>query len=403
MTTTERLAARLASPLGVFTTALVIVAVSGVLFLGSGVGDHTVTADFSDVNGLVSGNPVLIAGVDAGTVQSVQLVGNAASGTFYAQVTLSVESSDWPLHAGTSISVRPDGVLGNPYVEVDPGPQSNQSLGNSPSFGVGQTQSPINVDQLTNVFTPVVRAALKTQLQQGTVGFSGAGAANLNETLANTNPLTLDLISVTDVLATRSPQLDSLNFELDTITGDLASEDADLGPLITNLDTTVTAIAVREADLQGTLTNAANVFGDLTEALSSSTTQLDLARIFEEGPETLDCLGAFAGYITPIITAINPHISYDTPFTLDDLLDEFVTASGYNISTVGGVDSLRIDPIVPLGYTPHDTGGLTLNHGGYVNASSNGGPDNVYEDQPALTGAATHPVLGGCAPPAGLP
>jgi ABC-type transporter Mla subunit MlaD len=400
---TQRVASRLSSPLAIFLTALLIGALAVLLLLGSGTGGHTVTADFSDVNGLVAGNPVLIAGDDAGTVSTVQLDADSANGQFYAQVTMSINSGNWPLHAGTKVSVRPDGVLGNPYVDVDPGAASNPSLGNAPSFGVGQTQSPINVDQLTNVFTPEVRAALKTQLQQGMLAFSGAGAANLNSTLANTNPLTLDAISVTDVLATRSPQLDSLNFEFDTITGDLAREDASLGPLISNLDTTVSAIAARETDIQGTLTHATDVFTDLTDALSGSTTQSDLTRIFEEGPETLDCLGAFAGYITPLITAVNPHISYDTPFTLDQLLDEFVTASGYNISTVSGVDSLRIDPIVPTGFTPHDTGGLTLNHAGYVNASTNGGPNNAYEDQPPLTGAATHPVLGGCTPPTGLP
>jgi phospholipid/cholesterol/gamma-HCH transport system substrate-binding protein len=400
MTTSQRIVTRLASPLGMFATAVVIGGLAVLSFVSIAGGD-TVTASFSNADGLVAGNAVRIAGVDAGTVTSVGIAGDSATGELSAVVTMRVAASDWPLHAGTHVSVRPEGVLSNPYVEIDPGPASNPSLGSAPAFGVGQTQSPLNLDQLTNVFTPEVRQALRTQLEQGVLALGGGGAGNLNGTLSNTNPLSLDAISVTDVLATRSPQLDSLNFEFDTITGDLAREDANLGPLIANLDTTVHAIAVRETDLQGTLTHAANVFADLTQALSSSTTQADLARIFQEGPETLDCLGAFTGYITPIITAVNPHISYDAPFTLDNLLSEFVTASGYNISTVGGVDSLRVDPIVPVGSTPHDTGGLTLNHAGYDNASVNG--KGVYEEQPPLTGAATHPILGGCTPPPGLP
>jgi phospholipid/cholesterol/gamma-HCH transport system substrate-binding protein len=400
MTTSARIVNRLASPVGMFATAVVISGLAVLSFVSIAGGD-TVTASFSNVDGLVVGNAVRIAGVDAGTVTSVGITSDSATGDFSAVVTMRIDASNWPLREGTRISVRPEGVLSNPYVEIDPGPASNPSLGNAPAFGVGQTQSPLNLDQLTNVFTPEVRQALRTQLQQGVLALGGGGAGNLNSTLGNTNPLSLDAISVTDVLATRSPQLDSLNFEFDTITGDLAREDANLGPLIANLDTTVNAIAVRETDLQGTLTHAANVFGDLTQALSSSTTQADLARIFMQGQQTLDCLGAFAGYITPIITAVNPHISYDAPFTLDQLLSEFVTASGYNISTVAGVDSLRVDPIVPLGTTPHDTGGLTLNHAGYVNASLNG--KSVYAEQPPLTGAATQPVLGGCTPPPGLP
>lgn len=400
-TRTERLATRLSSPLGMFSTAVVISLIAGLFIVSVVAGNHTVTARFSNVNGLVAGNAVRIAGVDAGTISSVEIGTQQANGQYYAQVSMHIDANHWPLHAGTRVSVRPEGVLGNPYVEVDPGPASSPSLGDSPFFGVAQTQSPVNFDQLTNVFTPDVRAAIRTQLQQGVIGFGGGGAANLNGTLANTNPLTLDLISITDVLATRSPQLDSLNFEFNTITGDLAREDANLRPLIANLDKAVNVIAVHEADLQGTLTHAANVFADLSQALSSSVTQTDLARIFQTSSQTVDCLGAFASNLTPIITAVNPYISYKAPYTLDQLLAELVTVSGYNVGTVGGIPALRVDPIVPVGTAPHDTGGLTLNHNGYTNATS--GSKKVYAEQPPLTGASTHPVLGGCVPPPGLP
>ena len=99
------------------------------------------------------------------------------------------------------------------YVDLDPGPSSNPPLGDHPFFTVGQTSSPVNLDALTNVFTGDVREAIRTQLQEGVLAFGGTGASDLNQTLVNANPLTLDLVPVTDVLATRSPQLDNLNNE----------------------------------------------------------------------------------------------------------------------------------------------------------------------------------------------
>ena len=207
------------------------------------------------------------------------------------------------------------------------------------------------------------------------------------------------------MLATRSPQLDNLNYEFDTITAELAREDSNLRPLIANLDTTLGALAVKESALQGTLVHAGNVFGDLADTLSSATTQADLARIFQVGPQALHCATSISNYITPLIKAVNPYIAFNRPLTLDDLLNSLVTATGYNTKLGHGTgDALRaflLADAKALGYTGLDSGGLSTEHSGYTNAKING--TNVYVEQPPLTGASHYPTLSGCAPPAGLP
>src|SRR5439155_6398437 len=164
---------------------------------------------------------------------------------------------------------------------------------------------------------------------------------------------TADAIPVTDVLAARSPQLDALNFEFDPISGELAREDSNLRPLIVNLDATLNALASRESDLQGTLVHAGNVFADLDQALSSPATQADLARIFRVGPQSLSCTAAISTYLTPLIQMVNPYISYglngDSRLSLDGLLADFVTATGFNLIMSSGVtpssgNTLRANP-----------------------------------------------------------
>jgi ABC-type transporter Mla subunit MlaD len=334
---------------------------------------------------------------------------------------MSIDPAYWPLHGGTKVAVKPKGVLSNVFVAISPGPAQNPSLGEHPQFALKETQSPVNLDAFSNLFTPDVRDAIRTQLQEGVLAFGGAGALDLNQTLANLNPLTADAISVTDVLATRSPQLDNLNYEFDTITAMLAREDSNLRPLIANLDTTLGALAAKESDLRGTLTHAANVFGDLAQALSSPSTQSDLARIFQIGPQSLSCATAISDNITSLISAVNPYISYKKPYTLDDLLNYFVTATGYNVAadpmgtgdTIDGADALRAylytkfqnlqPPTVPKGFDflGLDSGGLSQEHKGYTNANVGGAL--VYAEQPPLTGASHYPTLSGCTPPAGLP
>jgi phospholipid/cholesterol/gamma-HCH transport system substrate-binding protein len=409
--TTRRITAALASSRGLFVTAVLAGSLCGLGFLGVGGASHTMTARFSDASGLVVGNEVRIAGVAAGSVTSVAIGTDPSTGHQFAKVEMEIDAGHWPLYQGTKVAVKPKGVLSNVFVEVDSGSPHNPPLGDHPFFDLSRTQSPINLDALSNVFTPDVRTAIRTQLQEGVLAFGGTGTTDLNATLVNANPLTLDAIPVTAVLATRSPQLDNLNFEFDTISGDLAREDANLRPLIASLDTTMGALAVRQAELQGTLVHAANVFGDLSQALNSSTTQADLARIFQQGPQSLACASAIANYITPLVTAVNPYISSSAPYSLDTLLADFVTASGYNTLTERGTvvtsgDALRVLPSAVLPPPPpsdtfHDAGGLTVAHAGYTNAQLNGSP--VYAEQPPLTGASTHPTLSGCTPPAGLP
>ncbi len=407
---TRRIVETLASSRAICLTALLTGSLCGVAFLGIGESSsHVITAQFQDADGLVAGNDVRIGGVSAGSVASVNVLTNNATGAQYAQVQMSIDAADWPLPQGTTLEVKPKGVLSDVFVAVTPGSPHNPPLGANPFFSLSQTTSPVNLDELTNVFTPSVRTAIRTQLQEGVLAFGGAGATELNQTLANANPLTLDLIPVTDVLATRSPQLDNLNFEFDTITAELARENANLRPLIVNAELTLNAIATKASDAQGTLVHAADVFRDLDQGFSSPTTQADLTRIFQVGAQSLTCANAAGTYLNPVISAVNPYIAYKSPLSLEQLLADLVTASGLNTPLAGGSggpppsgNALRVDPFVASialpGYSTSDTGGLTLAHGGYTDATSGG--RNVYVEQPPLT---AYPTLGGCTPPAGLP
>src|SRR5207253_2925924 len=107
-------------------------------FLGIGGSSHTVTAQFRDADGLVVGNEVRVAGVQAGTVTSVE-VGTDPKGSQYAQVELTIDPSQWPLHKGTRVAIKPKGVLSNVFVELDPGSVHSPSLGDSPNFPLSTT------------------------------------------------------------------------------------------------------------------------------------------------------------------------------------------------------------------------------------------------------------------------
>ena len=351
---TRRISSALASSKGMFAIALLAGALTGSAFLGFGDSTHTVTAQFSDADGLVGGNEVRIAGVVAGSVESVEATVDPNTGQQYATVRFQVDQSHWPLTKGTSVAITPRGVLANVYLSVAPGPTQNPSLGNNPVFSVSQTQSPVKLSELSNVFTPSVREAIRTQLQEGVLALGGAGAPDLNSTLYYADPLTRDTVPISQVLADRTPQLNDLNIEFNTITADLAREDSNLRPLISNLDTTLGVLATRENDLQGTLVNGAAVFNELNSALRVPGAVTGLTNIFNQSAAAITCAQALGAGLEPLIASVNPNVS-----TLDVLLGEFITATGYD-TTPGNVDALRVNGFVAAG--GQESGGVQQEH-----------------------------------------
>jgi ABC-type transporter Mla subunit MlaD len=339
-----RIVRLLGSAKGLFVIAVAVGAFCG-LALSFGGSTHTVVAQFSNVNGLVGGNEVRIGGIEVGTVQSLDVHVDPKTGAQSAQVAFTVDNEHWPLHKATTVAVRPKGVLSNVYVDLVPGPAANPSLGGNPTFALAETSSPVNLDELSNIFDPSVRTSIRTQLQEGVIAFGGTGIGDLNQTIANANPLTADAVPITAVLAARSPELDRLNGEFDTISGDLAREDSNLRGLIANGDIFLGTLAAHEVSLQGTLVHAAGTLTTLDLALRSE--EGNLANIFQKGPNALNQAKSSADLLAPLISNVDPYIG-----DLDVLLHEFLTATGYNTGTGTNafglpLDTLRVDGSLP--------------------------------------------------------
>ncbi len=358
-----RVVRMLASSKGLFMAAVVTGAISG-LGLSFGSASHTVVADFSNVNGLTGGNEVRIGGIEVGSVQSLEVKADPQTGQQFAEVAFTVDSAHWPLRQGTTVAVRPKGVLSNVYVDVETGSAGAPSLGDQPRFDVNHTSSPVNLDELSNVFDPSVRTSIRTQLQEGVIVFGGTGVGDLNQTIANTNPLTATAIPITSVLGQRTPELDRLNFEFDKISGDLAREDANLRGLLVNGNQFLGVLASHEASLQGTLVHAAGTLTSIDQGLHGE--ESNLASIFQKGPNALNQAKTSADLLAPLISKVDPYIA-----DLDVLLHEFLTATGYTQSApptnnaYGGLlDMLRVDGSLPLnGKSAKSCGGTRNNQG----------------------------------------
>jgi phospholipid/cholesterol/gamma-HCH transport system substrate-binding protein len=96
-------------------------------------------ANFSQIGGLAERAPVVISGVKVGKVTHIEL-----SEDLRARVTLDVDAK-LALPIDTSASIRTAGLLGDQFIELEPGAE-DQLL--APGGEIGLTESALSIEKL---------------------------------------------------------------------------------------------------------------------------------------------------------------------------------------------------------------------------------------------------------------
>ncbi len=125
---------------------------------------RTLTLEFDNVAGLKDKADVRLAGVRVGRVSRVRLVGGRAV------VDLEI-SADVALREGASAAIQSLGMLGDKYVELDPGPPGGPALREGATL---QGEAPANFDEITKLARDIegdIREVTKNL--KDTLGVSG--------------------------------------------------------------------------------------------------------------------------------------------------------------------------------------------------------------------------------------
>ena len=159
---------------------LAAVALVLILFLGGGNG-HSYRLLFESGGQLVNGNEVLVGGHPIGSIEEIELTDD-----WQADVTINV---DQELHEGTTAVIRATSLSGvaNRYIAITPGPNNAPPLDDDAVITADATTSPVDLDQLFDVFRPRERRALRNVIQGFADTYSGAGR-QANATYKYLNP-----------------------------------------------------------------------------------------------------------------------------------------------------------------------------------------------------------------------
>ncbi|MGA3083568.1 MAG: MlaD family protein [Thermodesulfobacteriota bacterium] len=149
---------------------------------------YEIAAFFDSASGLVEGGAVQIAGIEVGRVKDIRLTGRQA------RVTLTIRK-EIPVFSDAQASLKTQGVLGDTYVEINPGSDKTPRL--LAGGVIRETSSPIELGQIVAKAMPVVddiRSVTKTLSE--VIG-TEAGKTDLKGTFANFNKATDDIRSMT--------------------------------------------------------------------------------------------------------------------------------------------------------------------------------------------------------------
>jgi len=149
---------------------------------------YEVAALFDSVSGLVVNSPIEVAGIEVGRVKEVQLIGKQA------RVLMTIRK-DIPVFSDARAVIRTKGVLGDKYIDLEPGTEKEKRL--AAGGIITQTRSTIELDHLLAKALPAMdNIRSVTQSLEEVLG-TEEGKNNLKETFTNVKKTTEDIRNIT--------------------------------------------------------------------------------------------------------------------------------------------------------------------------------------------------------------
>jgi phospholipid/cholesterol/gamma-HCH transport system substrate-binding protein len=262
-------------------------------------GPYLVRAIFDDASFAVPGEDVRIAGAPVGSINSLCALASPSCGETpknKAAVTLEIDNSGFtPFHANATCAIRPQSLIGEEYVDCDPGTSSAPPLTritSGPGAGqyylpVTQTSSPIDFDFVQDIAQEPVRQSLAIIIDELGTGLAARGS-DLNAVIHRANPALGYTDQVFQILARQNRALAQLATDADTVLGPLAHDGRQLADFVAQANTTSVASAARSAALARTFQLFPSFLRQLRPLMA------DLGTLADQGTPLMTTLGQSA-------------------------------------------------------------------------------------------------------------
>jgi phospholipid/cholesterol/gamma-HCH transport system substrate-binding protein len=263
--------------------------------IGAVAGDpYELTASFDDTEALPSKQPVLVRGVQVGKVTDVSFVEEKAK----AEVTFTVEDEFAPVHADASAMIGERTLLGDSYINLDPGSEASEPLS---SGGEVEARPSVDFDEGLDFLDAKGREHVRSTIETLDEATRAEDAgAKLNGTVGNLARTVRNLRAVTRALHGQEDEIASLTRDGAVILDELGSREASLRSIVSSGRASLDALASGRASLEQGL-------GELPGLLDASRRVLAQARpLIADARPVVDGLRRGAPDLIEILTEVGP-------------------------------------------------------------------------------------------------
>jgi virulence factor Mce-like protein len=284
--------------------AAVLVLVAG----RDGGNPYEVRAIFDNAAYVVAGEDVKVAGAVVGTVKSLDVTPDKR-----AAVVLQIDNPGFtPFTRGATCTIRPQSLIGEKYVECQPGPDNAPALAKIESgAGAGQhslttTSSPVDLDLVTDTLRLPFRERLTLIVNEFGTGLAGRGA-DLAAAIHRANPALRQTDRVLHILAGQNHTLADLARRSDVVLGPLARRRERIAHFVNTANQTAQATAAQPAALERSIERLPVWLRELRPTLANLGTLADQSRpVLADLHAAAPALSRFVGELGPFSRAGTP-------------------------------------------------------------------------------------------------
>jgi phospholipid/cholesterol/gamma-HCH transport system substrate-binding protein len=259
---------------------------------------YNVRADFKNTDILLNDQDVRIRGIQVGKVTSVDPTRDG-----HVIVSMVIDSKHAPIHADATARVRPYTLIGDKYVDIDPGSETAPAIPVGGIIPTAHTSVPIEVYQLLNVLDSDARTKIDYLLQEGGSALRDRGPT-VNELLQKLPPLERTLTSTLLVLDSRAQTVDHVLASADSLLTSLAQNQTRLDTAVNSSDRLVGALADDRDVITQLVGEADRSLNILATAIAGEGS--DARQLVADAPGLLDELQNFLHLADSDIIGVSP-------------------------------------------------------------------------------------------------
>ncbi|MEA2646108.1 MAG: phospholipid/cholesterol/gamma-HCH transport system substrate-binding protein [Chloroflexota bacterium] len=246
---------------------------------------------------LAPGGDVEVAGVKVGTVKAIEQ-GNGGG----ALVLMSVDTKKVTMYKDASLEIRPHGVFGPKFVEVNPGTQQAGQFEDGSTIDQKNTSVSVDFEQVLNSLNADTRMSLQTFFYEFGTGSENRGQ-DIGEFIDSFQTVSRELTPVLQVVANRRTETGRLFENNAVVTETYAASPID--KIIASNADILAHLDAHRADIQGVVVHGNNVFNDL-DIITANSNEVQLRTTIQKLPVLLDYLQAFNNDLGQGVYALTP-------------------------------------------------------------------------------------------------